>query len=98
MTIRQTDKHVPYQMFNQVPIPTELLRQEHGLTYGGDIRIGDLQQKGTMDFLVYRSAALMEGGAAHPIFLAAFTMKGEILWKNGQGRYSTQPTWPRSDT
>ena len=76
----------------QVFSTTECVRG-HAVTYGGDIRIGDLRNTGQADFLVYRSVhnAHDEGGMK-PCFLGALTADGEPLWSDGDG--GTQPSRP----
>ncbi|MDP6777195.1 MAG: hypothetical protein QGI83_10565 [Candidatus Latescibacteria bacterium] len=63
------------------------------LTYGGDIRMGDLRNSAEADFLVYRSVhnAHDEGGMK-PCFLGAFTAEGQPIWSAGGG--GTQPSRP----
>lgn len=81
-----------------VPIPeaflcTEGLENEAAPPYGGDIRVGDLRNRQTMDFLVYRCApgASMHGGVK-PVFLGAFDQDGNELWRVGSG--GVQPARP----
>ncbi|MFC1452681.1 hypothetical protein ACFLSJ_04970 [Verrucomicrobiota bacterium] len=71
---------------------TEYVR-DRSVTYGGDIRIGDLRAAAEADFLVYRSVdnAHDEGGMK-PCFLGAFTAEGLPLWSDGKG--GTQPSRP----
>ena len=66
---------------------------DRSVTYGGDVRIGDLRNSGEADFLVYRSVdnAHDEGGMK-PCFLGAFTADGRPLWSEGEG--GTQPSRP----
>jgi len=66
---------------------------ERTVTYGGDIRIGDLRNCGQADFLVYRSVDdAHDGGGMKPCFLGAFTVDGVPLWSEGEG--GTQPSRP----
>ena len=44
------------ELFQRLPVPESFLVTENGHTFGGDIRIGDLDGDGRCDFLVYRSA------------------------------------------
>ena len=63
------------------------------LTYGGDIRLGDLQNNGTGGFLVLRSEYnSLEDGGMKPVFLGAFDQNGDSLWSVGSGGY--QPARP----
>ncbi len=63
------------------------------VSYGGDIRIGDLRNSGQADFLVYRSVdnAHDEGGMK-PCFLGAFNGEGQPIWSSGDG--GIQPSRP----
>jgi len=63
------------------------------VTYGGDIRIGDLRNSGEADFLVYRSAdSTPDERGMKPCFLGAFTADGIPLWSDGED--GTQPSRP----
>ncbi len=63
------------------------------VTYGGDLRIGDLRGEGVADFLVYRSVGdAHDGGGMKPCFLGAFTAEGKPIWQVGCG--GTQPSRP----
>lgn len=84
-------------LYKKIKIPPDLLTKTgidgKDLTYGGDIRIGDLQGKGKADFLIYRSVDdAYDGGGMKPCFLGAFTIDGEILWTEGEE--GEQPTRP----
>jgi len=79
-------------LYKKIDVPTALVTEQDTLTYGGDIRIGDLQNRGQLDFLVYRAANSVEGGATQPCFLGAFDMEGNILWQKGSG--GKQPNRP----
>ena len=66
---------------------------ERDITYGGDIRIGDLRGSGQADLLVYRSVHdAHDGGGMKPCFLGAFTLDGEPIWSVGGG--GSQPSRP----
>ncbi len=61
--------------------------------YGGDIRVGDVDNDQIPDFVVYRCATpSTEGDALKPCFIAAFNLEGDVLWKIGSG--GTQPARP----
>ena len=87
----------PPILYQRIAIPQSLCTQaQHEgqtLTYGGDIRVGNLTGDGTPDFLVYRCDAESE---LKPCFLGAFTSSGDILWQIGSGGH--QPLRPASVT
>ena len=76
-------------LYRKLPIPKEFLITEDGHTFGGDIRIGDLNGDGRCDFLVYRCKDSGPSGPAvgghKPTFLGAFDLDGKILWSAGGG-------------
>jgi hypothetical protein len=76
----------------KIPVPESLRTRSHGLVYGGDIRIGDLQNNRQAAFIVYRAAVFQDGGATQPCFLGAFTQDGDVLWTKGEGGF--QPNRP----
>lgn len=87
------------QLYRRLPIPQAFLATEDGHTFGGDIRIGDLNGDGRCDFLVYRCddrgpASTPAAGGYKPSFLGAFDLDGEILWQAGGG--GTHPVRPMS--
>ncbi len=65
-------------LYKRVAIPDAFLNDTAGRSWGGDIRIGDLTNDGTVDFLVYKSL-----GGIHPCFIGAFTLEGEPIWSIG---------------
>ena len=73
-------------LYKRVPIPATFLAQaEHG-PFGGDIRIGDLNGDGAVDFLVYRAVGnFHDGGGMKPCLLGAFDLEGKPLWRQGEG-------------
>jgi hypothetical protein len=80
-----------------VKVPSEFRLTETvdgtNVTYGGDVRMGDLRNTGSADFLVYRSVGdAHDGGGMKPCFLGAFDIDGTPLWRQGDG--GTQPTRP----
>ena len=80
-------------LFSKIDVPSELLTTNDSLTFGGDIRMGDLTGDGQVDFLVYRSEDnAHDGGGIKPCFWGAFTQDGEILWQRGTG--GAQPSRP----
>ncbi|MEM6634161.1 MAG: hypothetical protein AAF694_31075 [Bacteroidota bacterium] len=82
----------PYRLLKRLDIPSPLLQTRQGLPFGGDIRVGDLENNGKLGVVVYRTANSVEGGASQPSFLAALNLKGEILWQKGTG--GEQPNRP----
>ncbi|MDB4583639.1 hypothetical protein N9164_10840 [Draconibacterium sp.] len=79
-------------LFHKIEIPKKLLTTSRSLNYGGDIRIGDLQNKKTAAYLVYRAALSVDGGACQPCFIGAFTDDEKVLWTKGEG--GLQPNRP----
>ncbi|HEV7347369.1 hypothetical protein [Telluribacter sp.] len=79
-------------LYRKVPIPQAFLTTTDGLTYGGDLRMGDLTNDGRADFLVYRAANSVGGGAVQPCFIGAFDESGKVLWQKGAG--GLQPNRP----
>ena len=86
------------QLYRRIPIPKAFLVTEDNHTFGGDIRIGDLNGDGRCDFLVYRSNHSGPSGPAiggfKPRFFGAFEMDGTVLWSVGGG--GTHPVRPGS--
>lgn len=82
----------PPLLHRSIPIPEAFLTTTtidgHALTYGGDVRIGDLTGDGQVDFLVFRSVD--EG--MKPCFLGAFDLNGCPRWQVGNG--GDQPARP----
>jgi hypothetical protein len=74
-------------LWRKVAVPDALLA---GAGFAGDLRLGDLDGDGHVEFLVYRSTA----GGVKPCFLGAFTVDGEVLWKAGSA--GEQPVRPGS--
>ena len=79
-------------LYRKIVIPKTFLTTSDSLTYGGDIRTGDLTGNGQADFLVYRAALSVDGGAVQPCFIGAFTQQGDTLWHQGEG--GLQPNRP----
>ena len=74
-------------LFKKIIVPDRLLAKGENGPFGGDIRIGDLNNNGKMDIVVYRS---IDG--IKPCFIGAFNQKGEYLWHKGKG--GQQPLRP----
>ena len=77
------------QLYRRIPIPKAFLVTDDTHTFGGDVRIGDLNGDGRCDFLVYRSNHSGPSGPAiggfKPCFFGAFEMDGTVLWSVGGG-------------
>lgn len=83
---------VAYPLLKQIAVPAEFQQTRNGLTFGGDIRVGDLENRGEPGFIVYRTANSVDGGASQPCFLGAFDLNGTPLWQRGTG--GEQPNRP----
>jgi hypothetical protein len=71
-------------LYKKLGIHKELLTtlpDENGKpqTFGGDLRIGDLDGDEAVDFLVFRNV-----DGTKPAFMGAFNLEGEVLWKVGE--------------
>jgi len=77
-------------VWQEIPVPDALLQiteiDGQPLTFGGDIRIGDLDGDG--EIVVLRST----DNAMKPCFLGAFDLDGNMLWQIGSG--GDQPARP----
>ena len=74
-------------LFHKITIPDLLLAEDENGAFGGDIRIGDLNNNGEMELVVYRT---IDG--VKPCFIGAFNQRGEYLWHKGEG--GQQPIRP----
>ncbi len=85
-------------LYRKLAIPKEFLITRKGHTFGGDLRIGDLNGDGRCDFLVYRCNHGAPRGAhmggMKPAFLGAFDLDGRVLWSAGGG--GNHPSRPMS--
>ena len=81
-------------LLKQIQVPGSFLKMDKsGLEFGGDIRVGDLNGDGSLDFLVYRSKGnYHDSGGMKPCFLGAFDIHGKELWQAGSG--GSQPSRP----
>jgi len=86
------------RLYRKVAVPKEFLITRKGVTFGGDVRVGDLTGDGRCDFLVYRcNHGAPKGGhmgGMKPCFLGAFNIDGEPLWRQGEG--GNHPSRPMS--
>jgi len=86
------------KLFRKLPVPASFLITKDGVTFGGDIRIGDLTGNGECDFLVYRcnhgAPSGAHQGGMKPCFLGAFDIEGNPLWSAGEG--GNHPSRPMS--
>lgn len=85
-------------LYRKVAVPERFLVTREGVTFGGDVRIGDLTGDGHCDFLVYRcNHGAPKGahrGGMKPAFLGAFDLQGQPIWSDGQG--GNHPSRPMS--
>ena len=90
-------RHKPL-LYRKISIPKPMLVTKEGRTFGGDLRIGDLDGDGRCDLLVYRCNHGAPRGAhmggLKPSFLGAFDLEGKPLWSQGAG--GNQPSRPMS--
>ncbi len=86
------------RLHRRIAIPPSLCTTVDGHTFGGDLRIGDLNGDGRCDVLVYRCARGAptgpHAGGMKPCFLGAFELDGTVLWTAGGG--GNQPSRPMS--
>lgn len=83
------------ELFARVAVPEQLLTEGPEGLYGGDIRMGDVDGDGAVDFVVYRCAEVLDtedADALKPCFIGAFDATGEPLWQVGEK--GTQPARP----
>jgi hypothetical protein len=85
-------------LYRKIPVPEAFLITRDGHTFGGDVRIGDLDGDRRCDFLVYRcnhgAPRGAHQGGIKPCFLGAFDMEGRQLWSAGE--VGNQPSRPMS--
>ncbi len=89
-------------LYRKVAVPESFLVTVDGRTFGGDVRIGDLNGDGRCDLLVYRcnhgapdtGHFAAHAGGMKPTFLGAFDLDGKPLWHAGQ--QGNQPSRPMS--
>lgn len=83
-------------LWKEIPIPdaftqTALIGNEE-LSFGGDIRVGDLDGDGDVELVVFRSTDL----GMKPCFIGAFELDGTAMWRIGKA--GDQPARPGSVT
>lgn len=85
-------------LHRRINIPRAFLTTRNNATFGGDLRIGDLDGDGRCDFLIYRcndgSPKPVHAGGMKPCYLAAFNYDGQPLWEQGEG--GNHPSRPMS--
>jgi hypothetical protein len=85
-------------LYRKVAVPERFLITREGVTFGGDVRIGDLTGDGRCDLVVYRcNHGAPKGahrGGMKPTFLGAFDLQGQPIWSDGQG--GNHPSRPMS--
>lgn len=85
-------------LYRKIAIPESFLTTIDGHTFGGDLRIGDLNGDGRCDFLIYRcnhgAPTGAHQGGMKPSFLGAFDIEGKPIWSAGKG--GNQPSRPMS--
>ncbi|MEX0321667.1 MAG: hypothetical protein AB3N63_05870 [Puniceicoccaceae bacterium] len=80
-------------LLSRIDIPDELLVEGEAGPYGGDIRIGDVNDDQRPEFLVYRCAQVMgEGDSLKPCYIALLDRSGTVLWQ--VGNKGVQPARP----
>jgi len=88
------EEHQPI-LQRRIEIPSGFLVEEtvdlggrdHTFTFGGDIRMGDLDGDGRVEFVTFRCA-----GGHKPCFIGAFDLDSMALWSFGEG--GEQPLRP----
>jgi hypothetical protein len=85
-------------LYRKLAVPESFLITRAGHTFGGDVRIGDLNGDRRCDFLVYRcdhgAPSGAHRGGIKPCFLGAFDIDGKPMWRAGEG--GNQPSRPMS--
>lgn len=85
-------------LWKRLSVPQALLATVDGHTFGGDLRIGDLNGDGRCECLIYRcnhgSTSGPAMGGHKPCFLGAFDLEGNLLWQVGSD--GTHPVRPMS--
>jgi hypothetical protein len=92
--VLQARIHIPESLITEAPLDNDPAKAD-GKTYryGGDLRIGDLDDDGTVDFVLAKSL-----GGQKNCYLAAFTWDGRILWQWGDKDRRAASADPDNDT
>lgn len=73
------------RLWRKIDVPQSLLAEEG---FAGDMRIGDLNGDGNLEFVLFRSI----DGNVKPCFIAAFDINGQELWHDGiRGKQPQRP-------
>lgn len=72
-------------LWRKISVPQSLLAEKE---FAGDVRIGDLNGDGRIDFILFRST----DAGMKPCFIGAFDINGQELWQDGVG--GDQPQRP----
>jgi hypothetical protein len=84
-TTLRTDDYGRSCLWRKIEVPKSLLADKG---FAGDIRIGDLDGDGKVEFILFRST----DGGMKPCFIGAFDSNGRELWRHGAG--GDQPQRP----
>jgi len=84
-TTLRTDGYGGPRLWRKIEVPKSLLADRG---FAGDIRIGDLDGDGKVEFVLFRST----DGRMKPCFIGAFDSDGKELWRHGAG--GDQPQRP----
>lgn len=84
VTLKAEDYGKPC-LWREMEVPKSLLSDKG---FAGDIRIGDLNGDGNIEFILFRST----DGGMKPCFICAFDLNGRELWRHGAG--GDQPQRP----
>ncbi|MHC4312334.1 MAG: rhamnogalacturonan lyase family protein [Planctomycetota bacterium] len=74
-------------LWRKIKVPKSLLADKG---FAGDIRIGDIDGDGKVEFVLFRST----DGRMKPCFIGAFNSNGQELWRHGAGGGQPQRPGP----
>jgi len=86
VTLRTEDYGNPC-LWRTIKVPENLLVEKG---FAGDMRIGDLNSDGNIEFVLFRSS----DGGMKPCFIGAFDSGGKELWRHGAGGGQPQRPGP----